>query len=49
MCNEGIIEEELDISNADDFGVAVPLLGHFDVLAQSHCKEERNERQLCNC
>ena len=47
MCNEGIVEKELDVSNADDFAAAVLPLGHFGVLAQPHRKEEHNGRQLC--
>ena len=48
MCNEGIVEKESDVSNADDFGAAVLLLGQFGVLAQPHRKEERKDRQFCD-
>ena len=48
MCNEGIFEKELDVSNTDDFGAAVSPLGHFGVFAQPHHKEEREDLQMCD-
>ena len=33
MCDKGVVEKELDISNTDDFGAAVLSLGQFGVLA----------------
>ena len=33
MRNEGVVEEESDVSHGDDFGAAVLPLGHFGVLA----------------
>ena len=44
MCDEGIVEKESDVSNADEFGAAVL----FGVLTQPHRKEERKDHQLCN-
>ena len=48
MQNEGVVEKESDVSSTDDFGATVLPLGNFGVLAQPHCEEERDNRQLCN-
>ena len=47
MRDEGVVEEKSDVSNTDDFVVAVLPLGHSGLLARPHRKEERKDRQLC--
>ena len=48
MRDEGGVEKELDVSNADDFGAAVLPLGPFGVLTRPHHEEERKDCQLCD-